>query len=949
MATQNIKTAYNKYRPAAARWDGPLSNQLFGGKTSDGGLYAVALGFAGLAPYRIYPFNGVTLYLYRFDDGQANTKTWTYQVASGVNTNGTVDLVDGASGSFSFSAKEAWKSVALSAAAVAALKAGNNYIYLTSSSNGQYAGIRPLEYSSGAYAAYVALNYTPEPAPTTPTAYTPGTATGDSVTLDWSDCSDTRGHFTSSQLMYDVQLSLNGGSSWGQTYTTAPGQSSMDFPIKAYVGYQPGVDLSNNAVRYRVRTHTSAFNGVEYYSAWATSGAFTADYRFSSVPPGVPTPGTITGETATFDWADVSSQNGVYADGTMCYELMISLDGGNSWGTAMATAAGASQLAVNMRSYLGLQAGRYYINPNCRIAVRSKSPNEHYSGWTVCGNFAVDYRIAPSQPAAPSPSKAAPYEGETITVTLSRPSSYNELDNGGNPNQLTYIVWNHSCEVGRVNAPCTQASAQIDLGIGNWTAGSADLSSCLKVLVRDTHGQDSSWSAQAGLTVRRFREPVAVVTTIPRTQDTATIHIAVTDTGYGGPPDNARVRRILYKLASGDITEAPIGPWAGMSNSFTLANLSATDRYALQVQAVNAAPDGTPLSDKTGPAYAATILEYSPATYAWHDKITGGSGFSAKALIVGSDYGVAVDPGWGVFQNGLKVGANSVWHAGNFPRNPALMAGAGDTGAFWRATASGSYCNEGGLAGAPSAWGLLNLAQYGGSDYFALYHVQPDGDLYYTGGNGSTSAVSWKRIWSSGNFDPASKADAGHAHSYLPLSGGSISGNLSATGSVNAVLVSASTISGTGQINLPSGNGTAYMVAGGGDAAGYSANTLSLACWNGMGFYNPTSGGAYPNAISGYVDFRNGFIDMKGGFRRNGKDVWDETNLITAQGSVAISGGAWTNVSFGKTFPSYPRLALSTTHATSFPKVRAVTTTGCQVCLDGTASGTVCWTAIYTA
>jgi hypothetical protein len=85
-----------------------------------------------------------------------------------------------------------------------------------------------------------------------------------------------------------------------------------------------------------------------------------------------------------------------------------------------------------------------------------------------------------------------------------------------------------------------------------------------------------------------------------------------------------------------------------------------------------------------------------------------------------------------------------------------------------------------------------------------------------------------------------------------------------------------------------------------------------------------------------------------GAVQANGYEVYNkgDNSLAMTAGSITVTSGAWTAVSFGKTFAGIPCVALGTSHATAFPKVRKVTTTGCEVSLDGTATGTVYWTAI---
>jgi hypothetical protein len=109
---------------------------------------------------------------------------------------------------------------------------------------------------------------------------------------------------------------------------------------------------------------------------------------------------------------------------------------------------------------------------------------------------------------------------------------------------------------------------------------------------------------------------------------------------------------------------------------------------------------------------------------------------------------------------------------------------------------------------------------------------------------------------------------AGNFNSYaLPLSGGTLSGALI----------------------LHSVAGTNGFYTGTGDGASFSTYNFLLRGWNGMAFENPTSGGAYPNQVSGVVDFRNGFINMKGGFQANGSTVLHAGNYSSY--ALPLSGG----------------------------------------------------------
>jgi hypothetical protein len=60
------------------------------------------------------------------------------------------------------------------------------------------------------------------------------------------------------------------------------------------------------------------------------------------------------------------------------------------------------------------------------------------------------------------------------------------------------------------------------------------------------------------------------------------------------------------------------------------------------------------------------------------------------------------------------------------------------------------------------------------------------GALAGTSGAFTSLTVSGSGVWHSGNFNPASYSVTSHTHSYLPLSGGNITGSLS-RGSLNVV------------------------------------------------------------------------------------------------------------------------------------------------------------------
>ena len=122
----------------------------------------------------------------------------------------------------------------------------------------------------------------------------------------------------------------------------------------------------------------------------------------------------------------------------------------------------------------------------------------------------------------------------------------------------------------------------------------------------------------------------------------------------------------------------------------------------------------------------------------------------------------------------------------------------------------------------------------------------------------------------------------------------SFGGTLAVTGA--ATLSSTLAVTGTatfsGTCKFATSGGDIGFIAGTGDAATFATYNTALSGHNGLAFYNPTAGGAYPNAVSGVLDFRNGVINMKGGFQVNGTSV--AVNGAAASFSTLAASGAAT-------------------------------------------------------
>lgn len=183
--------------------------------------------------------------------------------------------------------------------------------------------------------------------------------------------------------------------------------------------------------------------------------------------------------------------------------------------------------------------------------------------------------------------------------------------------------------------------------------------------------------------------------------------------------------------------------------------------------------------------------------------------FITGAGVVGSGWGfyVAADGDARVFLSGSNgtigstgdhyVGGNKVWHEGSF--NPAdyvpkyvtsstSLGVDGGNGLNIRVNTTGGWARHfelsdhtavdaakirfGGRGSGPSAtYAFIGVGANGVYNSLDTLRVYP-----------TYAAWGINKLWHEGNFDPATKADASHTHSYLPLSGGALTGDLTNTG-----------------------------------------------------------------------------------------------------------------------------------------------------------------------
>lgn len=452
-------------------------------------------------------------------------------------------------------------------------------------------------------------------------------------------------------------------SSWSEstTYDNQPSVTTTGTPAAVAVGtgHSGSVSLDvtsivqswlSGSAQYGIRLEktTSGTSLLKCIGSRTSSSAayITVTYENKNPAPTTPTPkapGKITRDSVKLSWS--ASTDNIFSSSQLAYRVQINFGSGDS--SSFYTDPGVTSYTINLKEYLGLNSSQYYYNKNFTFAVSAYTPSYngtvYYSSWARSTAGTIDYRISPGAPSAPSLSDTEPYEGQTITATLSRPSSYNAYNAAGSVMQLTYkIMLATGKQLASITAPVTSASVNVSISVGNFTSGKADLATQVYATCTDQAGQASGQSAKTNITVKRFRAPCISVTAVEREATNATVRISVSDTGYGSAQGNAQIESVEYKLDSGEWS-ALAPTWTGLKGTLTIPDLLDTARYALSVRATNTPPEG--LAGKTSAIATATILEYTPAMMVFRDSANGASGIAAKSLIVGEDWSGQVAEG----------------------------------------------------------------------------------------------------------------------------------------------------------------------------------------------------------------------------------------------------------------------------------------------------------------
>ncbi len=194
-------------------------------------------------------------------------------------------------------------------------------------------------------AATIAVTYeVKSPAPTTPTVTAPGTITSDSKVFSWTASSDRI--YASNQLSYQLQVSLNNGSTWSSTYTASAGATSLSVNLRTVAGLSSGQYYYNAKLKVRVRAVTPAYNGTVYYSSWGTSSTGIINYKITPTKPSslaVSPASAYEGAAVTVTLGRPSSYNTLTSGGaTNTLTYYVKLANGTTLGSVKAAVTSAT-------------------------------------------------------------------------------------------------------------------------------------------------------------------------------------------------------------------------------------------------------------------------------------------------------------------------------------------------------------------------------------------------------------------------------------------------------------------------------------------------------------------------------------------------------------------------------------------------------------------------------
>lgn len=253
MASVEIYASWAKYRPKAARWDGPYNGSVMAGNNASGGVYRTLWYFpTGSLSYD--NINSITFYVTRRDS--YSSKTLKVYVASSYNSDGSANVA-ATIGTVTLESGGGWQAITVPSSAFDALKR-YGYIYMhNDTTNNTYVELSPT--------ASVVIDYTDSVAPNpptwlsvSPTAVEPNRVT--TVTVSWGGASTSLGSITG----YNVDWNP-GGQGWNRgvsNHTSTTWQDSWgDWPRGMQIGYRVQAINSFGRVSGTIENWDAAING----------------------------------------------------------------------------------------------------------------------------------------------------------------------------------------------------------------------------------------------------------------------------------------------------------------------------------------------------------------------------------------------------------------------------------------------------------------------------------------------------------------------------------------------------------------------------------------------------------------------------------------------------------------------------------------------------------------
>ena len=348
------------------------------------------------------------------------------------------------------------------------------------------------------------------------TATSPATSLkGVGQTVAFSSSISSHGN-PSSGYVYQWQVSTD-----GTNYSDVSGETSLSYTTSALT-----VDEDGN--KYRLKVTRSGVSGAKYSTPATLS---VSDVPVLSVPSGVQVSANpLTQDNITLSWTKSSDGTGMVAQSDIAYEIEATLASDTEWASpfyTFTTSANAASKTDNLRATIldpqsdTLLSGQYAYNTyKFRVKATVDYESETYnSEWATLGSLTYDYRIVPSAPGLTLP-EGDIYEGQEISLTWARPSTYNAYDEDGTENVLTYYTkiasgptlakqWSGETEV-LITGGVTSATVTEDVIVENVTNGD-DLSTTVYVYVTDTENQTGANSSSQNITVKRHRKPAISV------------------------------------------------------------------------------------------------------------------------------------------------------------------------------------------------------------------------------------------------------------------------------------------------------------------------------------------------------------------------------------------------------------------------------------------------------